>query len=117
MSTEIIALSMHAAGEPTQPAADRLVEGDPRQSVANAFSDPTGQFHVGYWRSSAGAWRVRYTEHELCHLLAGRLRIRSDRGDTLEFAAGASFVVPAGFSGVWEVLEPVTKLYAIFEHA
>ena len=33
------------------------------------------------------------------------------------FAAGASFVIPAGFRGVWEVLEPTSKLYVIYEPA
>ncbi len=33
------------------------------------------------------------------------------------FSAGASFVIPAGFNGVWEVLEPTAKLYVIYEPA
>jgi uncharacterized cupin superfamily protein len=58
---------------------------------------------------------VRYSEHEFCHVLAGRMRIQSPDGSEWTFGAGDSFVVPAGFEGVWEVLEDSVKLYAIFE--
>lgn len=50
-------------------------------------------------------------------MLAGRIRIVADSGAVSEFSAGQSFVVPAGFAGIWEVIEPATKLYAIFEAA
>lgn len=48
-------------------------------------------------------------------MLSGRMRIASQDGSAWTFAAGDSFVVPAGFEGTWEVLEAAVKLYAIFE--
>lgn len=107
--------SNSALPERSQPAADRLMAGNPVQVVQNLFSDASNQFFAGFWESSPGKWRIRYTENEFCHLLAGRIRIADESGRTWTFAAGASFVVPAGFSGVWEVIEPARKLYAIFE--
>jgi hypothetical protein len=96
-------------------ASEKLLAGDPRQGVANLYSDASGQFHCGIWAAAPATWRVRYSEHEFCHILAGRIRIREDGGDNVEVAAGDSFVVPAGFAGVWEVLEPARKIYVIFE--
>lgn len=96
-------------------AEDRLIAGDPRQGVANLYSDASGQFHCGIWAAAPATWRVRYSEHEFCHILAGRIRIQEDGGDSVEVAAGDSFVVPAGFTGVWDVLEPARKIYVIFE--
>jgi hypothetical protein len=58
---------------------------------------------------------VRYTENELCVLTEGKVILTSDEGEAFSFAAGDSFVVPAGFTGTWEVLEDCTKIYAIFE--
>jgi len=94
---------------------DRVVTGAPVQSVRNVFADPTGQFFVGTWSGTPGSWRIRYTEHEFCHMLEGSVRLTDSRGRSWSFEAGASFVVPAGFSGTWEVIEPARKLYAIFE--
>lgn len=117
MSIEIVSFEPLPAAEPSVPAADRLLDGTPTQQIRNVYADPGQQFFAGQWSSTPGRWRVRYTEHEFCHMLAGRIRIIADSGTVSEFATGQSFVVPAGFSGTWEVIEPATKLYAIFETA
>jgi uncharacterized cupin superfamily protein len=101
--------------ERTEPAADRRLGGDPRQQVWNLYGLAGDRFFAGRWASTTGSWRVRYTEHEFCHVLSGRMRIASQDGGVWTFVAGDSFVVPAGFEGTWEVLEDAVKLYAIFE--
>ena len=83
--------------------------------MANAYSDAGNAFHCGVWEAGVGAWRVECTEHEFCHLLAVRPRVRGDDGSEITFAIGDSFVIPAGFEGAWEVLEPARKLYAVYE--
>ena len=108
-----------AAAETTvsRPAADRVLSGAPEQTTRNFFNDSTGQFFAGIWESTPGRWRVRYTENEFCHITRGAVRIESDAGYSRTFRAGDSFVVPAGFVGVWHVTEPTSKLYVIFEPA
>jgi uncharacterized cupin superfamily protein len=97
------------------PDADKLLSGQPRLRVWNHYADAGNRFFAGVWAATRGSWRVRYSEHEFCHLLSGRVAITSQDGNRVELAAGASFVVPAGFAGTWEVLEDCRKLYAIFE--
>ena len=87
----------------------------PDQAVRNGFTDATGRFFGGIWRSSVGTWRVRYTENELCVLTSGRVRIRDTAGGSWTFGPGDCFVIPSGVEGVWEVLEPARKFYAIYE--
>jgi len=95
----------------------RLAAGSPmpEQFVRNAYTDASGRFFAGIWRSSVGAWRVTYTENELCVLTAGRIRVTDDLGRQATYGPGDSFVMPAGFCGLWEVLEPAQKFYAIYE--
>lgn len=113
---DIVRIAHHATGSTPEPvAAERLVAGSPLQAVANVYSDAGNAFHCGVWEGGVGAWRVAYTEHEFCHLLAGRIRLRGDDGSETMLAAGDSFVIPAGFEGVWEVLELARKLYAVYE--
>lgn len=101
---------------PREPVdGDRLVAGTPCQAVDNAYASPDQAFQCGIWEGDIGAWQVRYTEHELCHMLAGRVRLTGDDGTREEFTTGDSFVIPAGFQGTWEVLEPARKLYAVYE--
>lgn len=103
--------------EESAPAAERVLEGAPRTTVRNHYCDASSQFFAGNWSSTVGKWRVTYTEHEFCHLLEGRVVLTSDDGREWRFGPGDAWVIPAGFSGTWETVEPATKRYAIFEKA
>jgi uncharacterized cupin superfamily protein len=117
MTHAIVSFRQTITPEEATPASDRILAGKPRQAISNYFSDPTQQFFAGRWSSTRGKWRVRYTESELCHITAGRVRIESSDGAAETFGPGDTFVVPAGFEGTWEVLEDCSKVYAIFEPA
>jgi uncharacterized cupin superfamily protein len=101
--------------EVTRPPAERILSGDPQQRTWNHYSDPTGQFHAGIWQGEPGAWRVQYGpgEEELCTLIEGRVRLTGADGLVREFAPGATFVVTGGFTGIWENLTRVRKVYAV----
>jgi uncharacterized cupin superfamily protein len=115
MSQNIVDFTAPLAAESSAPAADRLISGDPAQQIANHYADASQQFFAGTWSSTVGKWRIRYSESEFCCLTRGRVALQSGAGERWEFGPGAAFVVPAGFEGTWEVLEPCTKFYAIFE--
>ena len=117
MSVAIVSLAGAVAGERSVPAADRLVAGTPELVVRNFYGEATGQFFAGRWSATRGKWRVSYTEHELCVMTSGRVVIESAAGERYAFGPGDAFVVPAGFTGTWEVVEDCSKIYAIFEAA
>ena len=106
-----------ALGKPedSAPAAGNLISGNPQQQIWNVLSSADGRFHVGEWASGPGVWRVNYTEYELCHMLAGVVRLTDEAGTARLYRAGDSFVIPSGFRGTWEVVEACRKLYAIYE--
>ncbi|BEV73072.1 MULTISPECIES: cupin domain-containing protein [unclassified Paludibacterium] len=113
---DIIVFQRHAVAEESFTAADdRRIEGACQQQVAHHYSDPSGQFHAGIWRGGLGSWRVKYSEHEFCTLLEGHVRLTDHLGHSIELHAGDHFVIPAGFEGVWQVLQPACKTYAVFE--
>ncbi len=111
----IVVLDRLQSGEASNPAPEKILAGIPRARVANQYADAAQQFFCGVWSSTSGKWRVQYTEHEFCVIIEGRVRIESSAGERRDFRAGDAFVVPAGFEGSWEVLEPCRKWYAIFE--
>ncbi len=117
MGEEPGVVSFRTGVEPqhSQPDADRIIKGMPQLTAWNHFTDTTQQFFAGIWSATRGSWRIHYLENEFCHLLAGRVALVSESGRRWEFASGDSFVIPAGFNGVWEVIEDCRKLYAIFE--
>jgi hypothetical protein len=115
VTPRIISFSAAVEAQRSVPEAQCVLAGEPQLTVWNHYTEGTGQFFAGVWAATRGRWVVRYTEHEFCHLLAGRVVLTSEEGERMEFGRGDSFVVPAGFIGTWEVLEECRKLYAIFE--
>lgn len=98
-----------------RPAAEKILKGDPAQSVRNHYSSPCKQFHAGIWEGAVGQWKINYTEHEYCEILQGVSVIRDQDGNAVTYRTGDRFVIPAGFSGTWEVLEDTRKVYVMFE--
>ncbi|AFK69310.1 hypothetical protein YSA_04680 [Pseudomonas putida ND6] len=98
-----------------RPAAEKILKGEPDQAVYNHYSSPCGQFAAGVWEGEVGQWTVNYTEHEYCEIVQGVSVLRDQDGGAKTLRAGDRFVIPAGFIGTWEVLEPCRKIYVMFE--
>ena len=100
--------------ESDTPAGKR-VTGNPLQRTWNHYASDDEKFFAGVWEAEPGCWKIRYTEHEFCRILAGRSILRDSDGNEYRLGAGDDFVIPAGFEGEWEVIETTRKLYAIYE--
>ncbi|QYJ78056.1 cupin domain-containing protein [Shewanella acanthi] len=105
----------HSPVETYQLPAEKLVTGNPTQTLENHYSSPCNQFHSGIWQSESGTWNVNYTEYEYCEILEGSSIITDTQGQSQSFSKGDRFIIPAGFQGTWEVCEPCRKVYVIFE--
>lgn len=81
------------------------------------YSDRTGNFKTGFWASQPGRAEVHYTKDELCVILDGKVQLTDANGRVETYAKGDTFLIPNGFKGVWETLEPVRKFYAIHKPA
>lgn len=70
---------------------------------------------VAFWEGEPGVLRLDpWPYDELCVLLTGRVALVDDEGGRREFTAGQSFLVPHTFAGVWETVEPSTKIFVAF---
>lgn len=110
------------AGEPVvdHPRADRLISGNPRREtwLTSSRALPGGaSLHCGVWRCEPGHWRIVFgpQQHELFTVLQGRCRLHGAQGDVQTAAAGEALSIPPGFEGSFEVLETVTKTFAIVQ--
>ncbi|GIU45535.1 cupin domain-containing protein [Shewanella algidipiscicola] len=112
----IVNLAQHTAKiEHYEVAKEKVISGDPKQQLENHYSSPCDQFHTGVWQGEQGSWKVNYTEHEYCEILAGSSQITDSLGNSITVTKGDRFVIPAGFAGVWKVIEQCRKIYVIFE--
>lgn len=95
------------------PNPEQLLKGDPQNRTQLFFASEDGDFVTGTWKSTPGTWRALSGKDEFCFIVEGHVRLICDSGAVSEFRAGDAFVVPNGFSGLWEVVEDTVKHYAI----
>jgi uncharacterized protein len=111
---------MSGAPDVDYPKPERLISGNPKRETWNTVSTDLGHgltLYQGVWRCEVGHWRIAFgpDEHELMTVLQGRCRVHSNAGGFVETSAGEAISLPANFSGSFEVLEAVTKTYAIVD--
>lgn len=86
--------------------------GEPQTSGRVLHRSADGRTEVGVWQCTPGGWSVTdRPDTETVHLLAGRARLSDAGGGSRELGAGDAAVLPAGWSGRWDILETVRKLY------
>ncbi|HVI50257.1 MAG TPA: cupin domain-containing protein [Candidatus Sulfotelmatobacter sp.] len=79
------------------------------------YTDPGNKLCAGFWASADFHAPVNYTEDEFCTLISGVVRLTDASGHVETYRAGESFLIPSGFTGVWETVEPVKKFFVIHE--
>ncbi|TBU90336.1 cupin domain-containing protein [Stutzerimonas kirkiae] len=103
------------------PASIRFAEQPvtgPEQSHT-FYQDAALGIDSGFWAAEPGIIELDFGtgQCELCTLLQGRVRLTTEDGHEAIYAAGDTFIMPAGFRGRWETLETVRKYYLIIQGA
>jgi uncharacterized cupin superfamily protein len=79
------------------------------------FADPTGQWTVGLWSTTAYERKViPFPRQELMHILKGSVTISDGQGREETFKAGETLFVPKGAPLGWKCSADVKKIYCIF---
>jgi len=88
--------------------------GDPRMSGWIFFGGEDEPIEVGVWACTPGGWTVTdRPDTETVRIISGRARLTDAGGRAAELGPGDLLVLPRGWSGRWDILEPVRKLYVI----
>ena len=82
-------------------------------SASNTFYD-VGPTKVGVWTCEPGSFEVWYGERQWFHMVEGTMFVtdRSD-GTSRRCVAGDTVMLPAGWSGYVDVVEPVKKVFTV----
>lgn len=109
--------SLSPAPEYDHPRAERRLVSNPRRTTWNHFTNTSGEVCAGVWACERGSWRIAFgpDKDEYFYVLEGRCRVIDEDGHAAEAGPGDALVIPAGFKGVFEVVEPIRKHYVIFE--
>ena len=73
-----------------------------------------GSTSGGIWECTPGPSYWTQDEHEVIHIVAGRMTVTRDGEEPVELGAGDMAVFPRGWSGTWVIHETLRKVYAIF---
>jgi uncharacterized cupin superfamily protein len=67
---------------------------------------------VGIWECTPGGWTIKdRPDHETVQILAGRARLTNADGTSSALTSGDVLTLPKGWSGRWDILETVRKLF------
>ncbi|WAH55315.1 cupin domain-containing protein [Pseudomonas silvicola] len=79
------------------------------------FGESGGPANSGFWASEPGCIEVAFNQDqfEFCSILEGQVRLTDSQGRVELYNAGDAFIMPGGFKGTWETVQPVRKFYVI----
>ena len=117
MTKVLLFKQQNTQAETDYPKADRKLAGNPLRTTWNHFTNNSGEVFSGVWGSEVGSWNIVFgdTEDEFFYVTEGRCRVIDENGIASEAGPGDTLIIPAGFKGVFEVLEPMKKHYVIIE--
>lgn len=116
---DIIVFDAASPASEDYPRADRLVRGNPRRLTQTCHASADGLVSAGIWTCETGAWNIHFAEgkDEFFCVLEGRVRLHDRHGQSVDIGPGGAAVIPAGFAGCFEVLEPVRKYFVVIDRA
>lgn len=101
--------SSHGEGDPGAPDGWRVTSGTPEARTVTHYTSEDRTMLAGYWKCSAGAFHVTYTDWEYCHMLSGSCTITPEGGEPHALKAGDIFILEPGFVGTWEIHQDMSK--------
>lgn len=114
MGPKAVFASLDRLRESTVDAGPRVGadSGDPQVRFVELY-DSDGR-EAGVWTCTPGGWAIEdRPDTETVLILSGRARITDADGSATDVGPGDLFVLPQGWSGRWDILEPVEKFYVI----
>lgn len=101
--------------KPLAPPSAQPLSGEILVRGRVEFANDDRTIISGIWESDPGVSRWEFlTRGEIVHILAGKMTVTQDDGEPIELVAGSVAFFPLGWTGVWEVLEPVRKFYVVY---
>lgn len=116
MTSMVIVNAAEIASATLAPAGQRAGadSGDPQLGLRTLA--PAAAGNLGIWECQPGGWPVvNRPDTEFTYIVSGRARLTDDAtGTVTEITGGDLVILLPGWSGRWDVIETVRKVYAIY---
>mmetsp|Transcript_23208 Transcript_23208/g.58537 ORF Transcript_23208/g.58537 Transcript_23208/m.58537 type:complete len:338 (-) Transcript_23208:272-1285(-) len=93
---------------------DALHGSSPAQGGAPMYN--VGPTSAGYWTCTPGSWASSKKETEMFFVLEGVFFLTNADGSARRCGPGDTVVLPKGWSGHWDIIETVKKVWFIVKH-
>ena len=67
----------------------------------------------GIWEATPGSYARHIAEGEVMHILSGSCSFTPEQGEKLEIRAGDTLYFPPNTHGVWDIREPLRKVFVV----
>ncbi len=92
----------------------KITRGDSQASGRLDAGSNSGQFRMGIWSCTEGAFECTELGDELQTIVEGRLTLRQMDGTAIECGPGDSVLTRKGERVVWDIQVAVTKLFLTY---
>lgn len=102
------------------PDEDKRITGKPLRISNEYFANLEFGVRSGTWSAPAGSYRLELADskHEFFHILTGRVLISlPDGSEAVSYGAGDTGIIPPGFKGIFEIVEPASKFWVVTDRA
>lgn len=101
------------------PREDRRQQGCPQRETWTLYESADGVTSAGIWACEVGRWRIVFPpeKEEYFFVLQGHVRLHDLQGGWTDVLPGQGAVIPAGFEGAFEVIEPVRKHFVVVDRS
>lgn len=108
-AAEIVSGELTSVGQ--RKGAD---SGDPQMKVKVLAPEAEGSLAV--WECQPGGWPViNRPDTEFAYILSGHARLTDNStGEAIDVTGGDLVILPQGWTGRWDILETIRKVYAIY---
>lgn len=113
MGIQVIKSSVDMPLQTTGPVGIPLSEPACVISAASQSIPGKEEIKTGIWECSVGMFRREIAEGEVMHIMRGRCSFTPDGEDAITLMAGDTVFLPPNTNGVWDIVEPVRKVYVL----
>ncbi len=89
-------------------------KGSPEMSLLEFAKNAKGD--IGIWECEPGGWPVIDRPNtEFCYILSGKATLTDELSrEIISVSAGDLIILPIGWTGRWDIVEKVRKIYTIY---
>ena len=95
------------------PIREEVLEGSPTAAIKVLWESEDKSCVTAVWSCTVGRWEIDWEWDEMMYIIEGELELTDHLGHSRTFGAGDFFHVSRGAKTMWNVKQPLLKIFYI----